>query len=73
MFRLPDLFAPESIDADEEGNLYAGLGDGRVVRIKPSPDVGKGPIETLFSGVIKGADTTDGSDRGRPMGRSLRV
>ena len=53
---------------DEHGNMYAGLIDGRVIKIGASPEIGKGNVETLFDGVIEDADTTDGSVHGRPMG-----
>ena len=68
--RIPNLHAPESIAVDDKGNLYAGLHDGRIVKVHPSSDggVGLGTIETITTGVFPGYETTDGSSHGRPMG-----
>ena len=43
------MAAPESMVEDEAGNVYAGLIDGRIVRIAPSDDgsPAEGAIETL--------------------------
>ena len=70
LFRIP-LNAPESIEVDEEGNLYAGLHDGRIVKIYVSPKgkVGLGRIENITNGIFAVGDTTDGSTHGRPMGK----
>ena len=70
IFRIPNLKAPESVDVDEQGNLYAGLEDGRIVCVYKSINkgFGLGEIENITSGVIEGAETTDGSVHGRAMG-----
>ena len=64
------LHAPESIEVDEKGNLYAGLHDGRIVKVLPCSvkGIGMGNIENITNGILEKAATVDGSERGRPLG-----
>ena len=64
------LVGPESIVEDENGNLYTGLEDGRIVRIAPTTDgvVGSGKVSILTDGKFSEMTQYLGAKRGRPLG-----
>ena len=68
--RTFDLNGPESIEEDENGNLYTGLGDGKIVRIEQSSDgvVGSGKVSILTDGNLSEVTKYSGAERGRPLG-----
>nr|XP_039254801.1 adipocyte plasma membrane-associated protein-like [Styela clava] len=65
---LPELEAPESIATDQEGKLYAGLADGRIVKISDDDNGNREIID-----LTEGFDFAENSERQgkRPLG--LRI
>ncbi|CAK8682806.1 unnamed protein product [Clavelina lepadiformis] len=71
--KIPGLPSPESIAEDGKGNLYTGLADGRIIKIKPSDNgrIGAGDLINVTSGIIKDISRAMKKKSGRPLG--LRV
>ena len=69
------LIGPESIEEDENGNLYTGLENGKIVRIAPSTDgvVGSGKVSILTDGNLSEATKYFGAKRSRPLGNFLLI
>ena len=64
------LIEPESIEEDENGNLYTALHDGKIVRIAPSSEgiVGSGKISIVTDVNLSEMAKYFGARRGRPYG-----
>nr|CAB3226775.1 adipocyte plasma membrane-associated protein [Phallusia mammillata] len=73
--RIPNLPGPECVVEDENGNLYTGLADGRVVRIQPTKDGSfeNAKVENLTDGKVTNPlpATTHKLGNARPSGLRL--